>query len=65
MGTYTVSRPVYALLSTGLEVDRTGARNNEQTAPLVPFYDGLGKLRRVDGVGTPDEITERLTQVLG
>jgi hypothetical protein len=34
-GGYTVSRPVYALLSTGLEVDRTGARNNENTAPLA------------------------------
>lgn len=34
-GGYTVSRPIYALLSTGLEVDRTGARNNENTAPLA------------------------------
>jgi len=34
-GSYTVSRPVYALLSTGLEVDRSGSRNNEQTAPLA------------------------------
>jgi hypothetical protein len=33
-GGYTVSRPVYALLSTGLEVDRSGARNNDLTAPL-------------------------------
>ena len=34
-GSWTVSRPVYALLSTGLEVDRTGARNNDLTAPLA------------------------------
>ncbi len=34
-GSWTVSRPVYALLSTGLEVDRSGARNNEQTSPLA------------------------------
>ena len=33
-GSWTVSRPVYALLSTGVEVDRSGARNNELTAPL-------------------------------
>ncbi|MBC8071155.1 MAG: alkaline phosphatase family protein [Deltaproteobacteria bacterium] len=33
-GPYTVSRPVYSLLSTGLEVDRSGARNNEETSPL-------------------------------
>lgn len=35
-----------------------------QTAPLVPFYEDLGKLVRVDGVGTPDEITARLTAAL-
>lgn len=34
-GPYTVSRPVYALLSTGLEVERSGARNNEETSPLA------------------------------
>ncbi len=33
-GGYTVSRPIYALLSTGLEVDRTGSRNNDSAAPL-------------------------------
>jgi hypothetical protein len=34
-GAYTVSRPEYALLSTGLEVDRTGSRNNELSTPLA------------------------------
>ena len=34
-GSWTVSRPVYALLSTGVEVDRSGARNNDLTAPLA------------------------------
>lgn len=34
-GSYTVSRPVYALLSTGLEADRTGSRNNDLTTPLA------------------------------
>src|SRR5262249_4815890 len=34
-GAYTVSRPEYALLSTGLEVDRSGARNNDLTTPLA------------------------------
>lgn len=37
----------------------------EQTAPLVPFYEALGLLKRIDGVGTPDQITERLTTALG
>ncbi len=35
-----------------------------QTAPLVPFYEGLGLLRRVDGVGTPDEVTARIVDAL-
>lgn len=35
VGPYTVSRPVYALLSTGLEVARNGARNNHDTSPLA------------------------------
>lgn len=34
-GSFTVSRPEYALLSTGLEVDRTGSRNNDLTTPLA------------------------------
>jgi adenylate kinase len=30
------------------------------TAALLPFYDKAGLLRRVDGVGTPAEVTERI-----
>ncbi|MBX3187270.1 MAG: alkaline phosphatase family protein [Labilithrix sp.] len=33
-GTYTFSRPEYALLSTGLEVDRNGARSNDCADPM-------------------------------
>lgn len=36
-----------------------------ETAPIVPFYRDKGILREVDGVGTPAEVTERLTAVLG
>jgi hypothetical protein len=35
MGPLTVSRPNYAVLSTGLEADRTGARHNVDTSPLA------------------------------
>ena len=35
VGLLTVSRPVYAVLSTGLEADRTGSRNNDETSPLA------------------------------
>lgn len=35
VGPISVSRPVYAVISTGLEQDRTGARNNDETTPLA------------------------------
>jgi adenylate kinase len=35
-----------------------------ETAPIVPFYDAKGILKRVDGVGDPDAITERIKTVL-
>ena len=38
---------------------------HSETAPIVPFYEGKGLLRRVDGVGTPDEVTRRITAALG
>lgn len=44
--------------------ERLGAYH-AQTAPLVPFYEGLGVLRRVDGVGSVDAVTGRLLAVLG
>jgi hypothetical protein len=47
-GSYTVSRPVYALLSTGLEVDRHGARNNEETSPLAA--ESVWEIARENGL---------------
>jgi adenylate kinase len=35
-----------------------------QTAPLVPYYEGRGLLRRVDGVGELGAITERVLAAL-
>ena len=35
-----------------------------QTAPIVPFYEAKGLLRRVDGVGSPDEIEARIKAAL-
>ena len=40
------------------------AAYHAQTAPLIPFYEGEGVLRRVDGVGELDEVTERLQGAL-
>jgi adenylate kinase len=35
------------------------------TAELLPYYQGLGLLRRVDGVGGMDEVTSRVLKALG
>ncbi|MEJ7602306.1 MAG: adenylate kinase [Kofleriaceae bacterium] len=37
---------------------------HSETAPIVPFYLAKGILKRVDGVGDPDAITQRITAVL-
>jgi adenylate kinase len=37
---------------------------HSETAPIVPFYEAKGILKRVDGVGTPDEIAQRIAKVL-
>jgi adenylate kinase len=36
----------------------------KQTEPLIDYYEGKGSLRRVDGVGTIEEITQRIFDVL-
>lgn len=35
------------------------------TAELLPFYEGLGILKRIDGVGSVGEVTERIFAALG
>jgi adenylate kinase len=42
---------------------RLGAYHR-QTAPIIPFYESLGLVRTVDGVGAPDEITGRIRATL-
>jgi adenylate kinase len=37
----------------------------EQTEPLVAVYSQRGKLRKVDGMGSMDEVTARLLDALG
>lgn len=37
---------------------------HNETKPIVPFYDAQGILKRVDGVGTPDEVTARMMETL-
>jgi adenylate kinase len=40
------------------------AKYHAETAPIIPFYLAKGILKRVDGVGDPDRITERLVAAL-
>jgi adenylate kinase len=35
-----------------------------ETAPLIPFYERRGLLATVDGVGTADEVTDRLVRAI-
>ncbi len=37
----------------------------EKTEPLVQYYEEKGALRRVDGLGTPDEVYTRIRAALG
>lgn len=37
----------------------------EQTAPLVEYYRGQGKLRTIDGVGKVEDIERRIMEALG
>ncbi len=34
------------------------------TAALLPYYEAKGLLRRVDGVGKPEEVTARVLSAL-
>lgn len=37
---------------------------HRQTKPLLDYYGGQGKLQLVDGIGSVDEVTDRIRQVL-
>ncbi|ATQ42573.1 adenylate kinase [Caulobacter mirabilis] len=42
---------------------RLGAYN-AQTAPLLPYYEAQGKIRSVDGMGSPDEVSKAIRESL-
>ena len=37
---------------------------NEKTAPLMDYYKGQGKFHSVDGIGSIEEVTQRLSKVI-
>jgi len=41
------------------------AKYHGETAPIIPFYESQGLLRRIDGVGDPKDITRRAFTALG
>ena len=41
------------------------AKYHRDTVPIIPYYDQKGLLKRVDGLASPDEVTDRLMAVLG
>ena len=41
------------------------SKYHQDTAPIIPFYEERSILRRVDGVGNPDDVTARLIEALG
>ena len=45
-------------------VTRLDAYNN-QTAPLLPYYEGQGKLSEIDGMGSVEAVAAEIDQVLG
>jgi adenylate kinase len=59
-----VERLVHRKDDTSEAVTTRIQKYHSETAPIVPFYEQQKILRRVDGVGSPDEITKRLVAAL-
>jgi adenylate kinase len=58
------SRLVHRADDTKEAVDKRISKYHSETAPIIPFYLEKGILKRVDGVGEPDAITERIKAAL-
>ena len=37
---------------------------HSETTPIIPFYESRGIVRRINGVGSPDEVTVRMSDAL-
>jgi adenylate kinase len=59
-----ISRLVHRKDDTIEAVSTRIQKYHSETAPIIPFYIDKGILKRVDGVGDPDAITERIVAVL-
>ena len=61
---YVMGRLVHRKDDTVEAVTTRVQKYHSETAPIVPFYVEKGILKRVDGVGDPDIITQRITTAL-
>jgi adenylate kinase len=59
-----VDRLVHRKDDTSEAVTTRIQKYHSETAPIIPFYGEQGLLKRVDGVGDPDAITERIRAAL-
>jgi adenylate kinase len=41
------------------------ATYHDQTEPLYDYYEKYGRLRKIDGTGSPDEVFSRITEAIG
>jgi adenylate kinase len=61
---YALGRLVHRKDDTVEAVTTRVQKYHSETAPIIPYYLDKGILKRVDGVGDPDVITQRITAVL-
>jgi adenylate kinase len=40
------------------------AEYRAKTAPILPYYEERGLVRRVDGMGTPDDVAQEIDSIL-
>jgi adenylate kinase len=59
-----VSRLVHRKDDTVEAVTTRVQKYHSETVPILPFYEAKGILKHFDGVGDPDEITQRLVAAL-
>ncbi len=60
-----VDRLVHRKDDTKEAVSTRVQKYHSETAPIVPYYEGKGILKRVNGEGDPGDVSTRITSALG
>jgi adenylate kinase len=50
---------------TAEAVQKRLEKYHRDTAPIIPYYEDKGLLQKVDGLASPDEVTQRMLTALG